>query len=127
MKTSKIVLGILRASVTLLVIVALIFLLVKAGGASYDMGYRVFTEPAVDAAPGRDVAVDIRETMSAYEIGTLLEEKGLIDNAALFVIQLKISAYAKDIKPGIYTLNTSLTSREMMQIMAREETEEGAE
>lgn len=108
----------------MLVLILILFALVQVGTAAYDMGYRIFTEPAMESSPGRDVTVEIRQGMSASEIGNLLEEKQLINTGTLFMIQSKVSAYEKRMKPGIYTLNTSLTSREMMQIMAKEETEE---
>ena len=65
--------------------------------------------------------------MSAWALGTELEEKGLVDNHILFTVQLQLSSYAKDMKPGLYTLNTSMTAREMMQVMTKEEIEENVE
>ena len=56
--------------------------------------------------------------MSGSDIGSMLEEKGLIRDARLFAVQLKLSAYSKKIKPGIYTLNTSMTAKEMMEAMS---------
>ncbi len=84
----------------------------------YDFGYRVFTEPAVSQAPGRDVLVQVADGMSAKELAQLLEDKGLVKDSKLFVIQLKLSAYANKIAPGMYTLNTSMTAKEMMVVMA---------
>jgi UPF0755 protein len=69
-------------------------------------------------APGKDVIVQVDAGMSDSQLGQMLEEKGLIPDKTLFVAQLKLSAYEKKIKPGIYTLNTSKTAKEMMQDMA---------
>lgn len=85
---------------------------------SYDTGYRIFADTAIEEAPGRDVTVAVVEGKSGKEIGSMLVEKGLIENALLFSIQLKCSSYAESIKPGIYTLNTSMTPYEMMAVMA---------
>ena len=41
----------------------------------------------------------------------------------LFYLQLKTSAYSKSIKPGVYTLNTSMTPKEMMIVMSGQETQ----
>ena len=54
-------------------------------------------------------------------IANKLKEEGLIRDANLFVAQLKLSSYADKIKAGTYILNTSMTAKEMMQIMAAEE------
>lgn len=107
-----------------LVMVLIAFVIAQAAASAYDIGYRVFTEPAMEKSPGRDVTVEVKKAMPAKELGTILEEKGLVDNAWLFVIQLKVSAYADKINAGIYTLNTSMTAREMMEVMAKKETEE---
>ena len=72
--------------------------------------------------------VQITEDMSGLDIGGELEEKGLINDKLLFFVQLKLSAYADDINSGVYTLNTSMEPREMMEAMSLEkedtETEE---
>ncbi len=127
MKSKKTALHLLEFILSILMIVLIAFVILQLSKAAYDLGYRVFTEPAMEASPGRDVMVEVEKGMSAGELGTVLEEKGLVDNSMLFSIQLKMSAYAEQIKPGLYTLNTSMTARKMMQIMAKEEIEETEE
>ena len=125
MRSSKIVLKIVGTMLSLLITVLVVVGLFRAGEWAYGFGYRVFTESAVESAPGTDKSVTISSDMSAKEIGNLLEEKGLIRDANLFVAQLKLSSYADDLKSGTYTLNTSMTAKEMMQVMsAVEETTE---
>ena len=96
---------------------------VKLGGIGYDFGYRVFTESALDKEPGKDVLVQVREDTSARELGKTLEEKGLVRDGNLFFLQLKLSAYSKRILPGVYTLNTSMTAKDMMVVMSTKESE----
>ena len=96
---------------------------VKLGGIGYDFGYRVFTESAIDKERGKDVLVQVREDTSARELGKTLEEKGLVRDGNLFFLQLKLSAYSKRILPGVYTLNTSMTAKDMMVVMSTEESE----
>lgn len=125
MSTSKAVLNILSFCISILIFVLVIFGLIQVGGMAYDMGYRVFTEQPMTGEPGRDVVVEVTEHMSAHQLGTVLEEKGLVDNAWLFAVQMQLSAYAKKVNPGLYTLNTSQTAREMLMVMsAKTETEE---
>ncbi len=127
MKDSRITLNILSSSLNVLVMVLIVFVLLKAGELAYEMGFRVFTEPAMDASPGRDVAVRVEKEMSGLELGSVLEEKKLVDNGVLFAIQLRLSAYAGKLKAGTYTLNTSQTAVEMIRLLAGEGTEDTEE
>ncbi len=127
MSARKIVMKVVSVSFSVLVIVLLVYAFAQAGNYAYHFGYRVFTETAVADTEdeGEDVIVSVEEGMSAGDVGALLKEKGLIRDQYLFFLQLKLSAYSKKIKPGIYTLNTAMQAEEMMQVMsgAEEETE----
>mgnify|MGYP001058155144 CR=1 FL=1 len=130
MKLNKIIYKFVSISFSILVLLLVVLGLVKLGRFCYDFGYRVFTEEPVAAAPGRDVDVQVTADMSETDIGGMLEEKGLIRDKVLFFAQLKLSAYSGKLLPGNYTLNTSMTSKEMMAELAAEpetetETEEG--
>lgn len=114
---------IVRASILALAILAVY----RVGQEAYDFGFRIFTEEAVSPAPGRDVAVTIVKGDSTAEVGKMLEEKGLIRDYKLFVVQKKCSVYDDDIKPGFYTLNTSMTAEDMFAVIAGRKDEEGAE
>lgn len=120
MSARKIVMRIVSISFSVLVVVLVVFILFKAGRYAYDFGYRVYTEKPISAEPGQDVVVEVEQGMSGLALGELLEEKRLVRDSKLFMVQLKLSAYADDIKPGIYTLNTSMTSKEMMQMMSKD-------
>ncbi|MCI9417215.1 MAG: aminodeoxychorismate lyase [Eubacterium sp.] len=124
MSANKIVLKIVSISFSILILSLLAVGLYQGGKAAYGFGYRVFTEPAVDLPEeGEDKVIQVTAQMSDKELGDLLEKKGLIRDANLFVVQLKLSSYAKKIKEGNYTLSTSMTAYEMMQIMSAEEAE----
>ena len=56
--------------------------------------------------------------MTVKDIAQMLEEKGLIEDARLFVVQELLSAYHKEIKPGIYDLSTDMTAAQMLEIMS---------
>lgn len=118
MSSSKMVLRILYTCIIALLFVLIIFGVVRLSVAAYSMGYRILTEEPMDKAPGRDVIVEVEKGISPLKLGKNLEEKGLIRNAYLFVIQMKLSAYANKVQPGVYTLSTSQTAREMLQIMS---------
>lgn len=93
---------------------------------AYAFGYRMFTTKAVSVEPGTDVLVNIAKDMTTEEIGELLESKGLVRDASVFVVQAALYTSEKyPIYPGTYTLNTSQTPKEMIAVMSVEpETEE---
>ena len=118
MNLNKVVFRFVSISFSILVILLVLIGFVKIGTYCYDFGYRVFTEAPVDAEPGRDVVVQISDDMSDMDIAKELKEKGLVENAKLFFVQLKVSAYSGRLHS--YTLNTSMTTRDMMVLMAAE-------
>ena len=99
------------------ILIIAILVIYKAGGKAYDFGYRIFTEAPMESEPGRDVNVTVTQGDSQNDISEMLEEKGLIRDALLFSIQKKLSSYKGDIKPGLYTLNTSMTTDQMLEVM----------
>lgn len=130
MKLNKIIYKFVSISFSILVTLLVIVGLAKLGSFCYDFGYRVYTEEPVAAAPGRDVNVRITEEMSEFDIGEMLEDEGLVRDKLLFFAQLKLSAYSNELLPGSYDLNTSMTPKEMMAVLAAEpetETETEAE
>lgn len=127
MKGSKVTLRVLNGALSVLILMLILFMMIKAGDVAYNFGYRIFTEEAVDRKPGHDMTVRLSKGMSEIELGELLEEKGLVENGLLFAAQLRLSPYSKKLKPGKYTLNTSQTATEMMQIMSGEEAKETEE
>ena len=118
--------GGILVSVLIEVIVILAFVLIvwKAGKWSYNFGYQVFAEVTVDEEPGRDIQVTIKEGDSNKAICNMLEENGLIVDANQFFVRLMITDYRSLLKPGTYTLNTSMLKEEMMAVMSGETLEE---
>ncbi len=121
MSISKIVMRLVSISFHVLVFLVIVYGLYQLGLRSYDYGYRIFTESAVTSGEGRDRLVQVKSSMDALDLAAVLEEKGVIRDKWLFSIQLNLSEYKNAMKPGRYMLNTSMTAREMMQVMAQED------
>lgn len=114
--------GIIGSTVELIIkIAALVFFvsyLLKASAMAYDYGYRIFTEAPVSLGEGRIISVSVEGPVSVKAVGDMLEERGLIRDANLFVIQELLSENHGKIQPGIYDLSTAMTAEEMMAVMA---------
>ncbi len=121
MSASKIVMRLVSISFTVLLFVIAVYGLYELGLKSYKYGYRIFAEPPMSAGEGKDRLVQVKDSMSEMEIAEMLEEKGLIRDRFLFVLQLKVSGYSGKLKAGPYTLNTSMTAEEMLQVMSQED------
>lgn len=113
----------LRLALLILVVVGIF----KVGEYAYTYCYSVVSDTAAEEEPGRDVSVSVTSDMSAGKVAKLLERKGLIKSADVFKIQMKVTGYEDKIQPGEYVLNTSMRPREMLKILAGEETEEDEE
>lgn len=127
MKLNKVIFKFVSISFSILVTLLVIVGLIEIGRYCYDFGYRVFTETAIEEAPGTDIVVQVTLDMSEYEIGKTLEKEGLIRDAKLFYAQLKLSAYSGELLPGTYTLNTSMTGKDMLVVMATDTSEDTEE
>lgn len=107
------------------VILAVVVVFVMRGATkAYDFGYRVFADEPVSVSGGRTITVGIAENAELKDIAEMLEEKGLIEDANLFMVQELLSAYHGEILPGIYDLSTDMTAAEMLEIMSTPVAEE---
>ena len=113
----------LRLALLILVVVGIF----KVGEYAYTYCYSVVSDTAAEEETGRDVSVSVTSDMSAGKVAKLLERKGLVKSADVFKIQMKVTGYEEKIQPGKYVLNTSMRPREMLKILAGEETEEDEE
>lgn len=101
-----------------LIIYALVILLLYEGiTKGYAFGYEIFHSTAMAEAPGIDKVVEIGEADSLMDIAKLLDEKGLIKNEYAFLIQSAFYEYGRgdyEIQPGTFTLNNSMTAKEII-------------
>lgn len=104
--------------VKVLVIAAAIILTFKGATKAYEFGYRVFADEPMSAAGGRTITVGIAEDADITDIAKMLEEKGLISDYRLFIVQELLSAEHDKIKPGIYDLSTDMKAAQMLEILA---------
>ena len=104
--------------IKVVVIAAIVVFVMRGATKAYDFGYRVFADEPVSISGGRTITIGIAADASVKDIADMLEEKGLIKDANLFVMQELLSAYHGDILPGIYDLSTDMTAEKMLEIMS---------
>ena len=89
--------------------------IIKGSQVAYNFGHEIFYISSVEEAPGRDVSIRISKGETATDVAEELEDKGLIKNRASFYVQCWFFEY--DINPGTYVLNTSMTQRQMLELI----------
>lgn len=124
MKAEKAILSTALFILRLAILIFVVIGIYRIGEYSYLYSYSVISDVAAEAPPGRDISITLSRGVEAKEIATVLERKGLVKDANVFQIQLKLNGYEDDLKSGTYILNTSMTPKEMMRVMAGEEEEE---
>ena len=117
-KTGEIAGNAIYSVVKIVAVVVAVMLVYRAGSLAFEYGERLFGETAVDEAPGRDITITVENGDSVADVGKMLEDAGLIRDKTLFVIQEKLIGFKTGIQPGVYTLNTSQTIEQMLQIMS---------
>lgn len=99
--------------------VIIIMVVYKYAIYGYSFGFQVFSDrPLATAATAVTVNVPIVEGKSNMEIARLLKEKGLIQDANVFYVQLLLSDYKDKLRPGIYDFSTAMSAEEMIELMA---------
>ncbi len=120
---------VIETIVKVVILAAVIIFVFRTATQAYDFGYRVFADEPVSISGGRTITVGIAEDASVKDIAEMLQDKGLIEDAQLFVVQELLSAHHDQILPGIYDLSTDMKAEQMLEIMSTppEETTENAE
>jgi len=114
----KIAGAVISISLKMIVAVLVVVLLINVGQHAYQFGLQVFAPVPISQEPGTDMIVIVEEGDSDMDVAKRLENKGLITDALVFYIQAKL--YEAEFYAGTYTLNTSMTSEEMLNIMTAE-------
>lgn len=110
---NKITGTIIGISGKLIVYAVVILLLFEGITRGYAFGHDIFYATAMEEAPGTPKTVTIPKGYTSSEAAEVLRDAGLIDNMLAFQIQKLFYDY--DIHPGTYELNTSMTSKEILQ------------
>lgn len=110
--------AVLETVIKVAVVAAVVMFVFRTSVVAYDFGYRVFADKPVSSSEGRTITIGIAEDANIIDIARMLQERGLIEDEKLFVVQELLSAYHNKILPGIYDLSTNMTAEQMLEIMS---------
>lgn len=127
MSLKQVFIALLNMTFRLTISCIVVVLVYRAAMYSYHFGYMVFSDATMELSPGRDVSITVETDDELMDIGETLERRGLISDAKIFWVQAFLLEYKDKLLPGVYTLNTSMTSEEMLEIMAATAEEESEE
>ena len=118
MSLTQVLAAILNMVFRLTISILVVMLIYRAAMYSYHFGYMVFADAAMEVSPGRDISITVETDDDILDVGNTLERRGLISDAKIFLVQAYLLEYKDKILPGVYSLNTSMKSEEMLEIMA---------
>ena len=121
----KILLSILNFVIRSSLLVLIVLGVYRLAMYSYNFGYMVFADAAMEPAPGRDIVLTIDSTEDTLDVGRLLKARGLVSDEKIFYLQERLSDYHGKMMPGTYTLNTSMKTEEMLETLSSSYQEEG--
>ncbi len=120
---NKISIAVISISGKIVFYLLIAMLLITGAKKGYAFGHSIFYAPGMDKAPGTEKIVTLDGTESVSEVGKLLEDIGLIRDHNAFSIQSL--CYGYEVIEGTWKLNTSLTSKEIINLL--KEVPEGEE
>ena len=109
----------LRVIVASLLVLA-VFVTAKV---SFQFGQSIFYQKPVEEAPGRDIEFEVLEGDTASEVAARMKEAGAVSSELPFSIQLRL--YGTEFVPGTYIVNTSMTPRQILEVLGEGPQEEG--
>ena len=117
-KTADFLSGMAGRVIMTAIMILVIFVAVRF---SFRFGHSIFYQSPAEAPPGRDIEVTIEKGASIDELAEQLYDDGIITNELAFRIQGRL--YKVNYYPGTYTLNTSMTVKEILEALDMTEAE----
>ena len=115
MKSQITAVNIIKKAIYLIAMVVIVILLVQGAAKGYDFGHAVFMDESMTSKEdARDVTITIAEGDSVLDIGNMLERRGLIQDAYVFLAQSYCYEAGRKLVPGSYDLTTDMNAKEIM-------------
>ena len=115
MKSQITAVNIIKKAIYLIAMVVIVILLVRGAAKAYDFGHAVFMDESMTSKEdARDVTITIAEGDSVLDIGNMLERRGLIQDAYVFLAQSYCYEAGRKLVPGSYDMTTDMNAKEIM-------------
>ena len=115
MKSQITAVNIIKKAIYLIAMVVIVILLVRGAAKAYDFGHAVFMDESMTSKEdAREVTITIAEGDSVLDIGNMLERRGLIQDAYVFLAQSYCYEAGRKLVPGSYDLTTDMNAKEIM-------------
>jgi UPF0755 protein len=124
MDTRKAAIRVAAIGFRVVILVAIVLGLVSLGQTTYRYTRAIFSDAAYEEEPGQTVRINIPEDVSGKRLAEVLEDNGLIEDAKVFWIQMKMSDYEDTVKAGTYELNTSMAPSEIFRALSKQAKEQ---
>ncbi|MDF2612194.1 MAG: hypothetical protein K0R92_3668 [Lachnospiraceae bacterium] len=95
--------------------VLVVILIINVSKKAYEFTYQLYGPDTVDAAPGRDIILQIKQGESSMDVASKLELNQAIDNKYSFYFKTKLQNLS--IMPGTYEINSSMTYEEILAVI----------
>jgi UPF0755 protein len=111
-------------ALSLLINIIIVYLVVKLFAFTFDFSYSVFGDVRFDPGSTTYKVVEIPVDASTLEIGSALEDAGIIEDKYVFWVRVKIKGYGNKIYSGKYGLSASMNVDEILTIICHLDEEE---
>lgn len=86
----------------------------------YSFAYDTLGDTSAELPPGQDKSFTITDSQDEYTVAANLAEQNLVKNKYSFYLRMKLQGDGKtSLKPGMYTLNTSMSYGEILNMICR--------
>lgn len=114
------VLGLVNLIGKLAILVIAVYVLIYGGRLAFSTGYELMVKSPDQTAKIVDVSINIPQGSSTEEIAEILHDNNLIGSTFYFRVLARFSGHDQEFQYGDYTLNTSMTEEEIMEILKTE-------
>lgn len=115
--TLKITSFIIRFLLNIVFYILVVMLIINVSKSAFDFTYQLYGPVTMDEAPG--VTIDnfvIKKGESTMNVASKLELNRVIKNKYAFYLKVKLQNIA--LMPGVYTVNTSMTYNEIINVIS---------
>lgn len=113
--TLRITSFVLRLLMNIIFYIVVVILIINVSKAAFDFTYQLYGPVTVDPAPGKEIMLQIKQGESSMDVASKLELNRAIENKYAFYLKTKLQNEV--IMPGTYSINSSMTYEEILEII----------